>query len=144
MKHIGLISEELTGSAIAAFYAVYDALGSGFLERLYVAAMETELRRRGHTVTREASVPVFYKGENIGLQRLDMLVDGQLVIEIKAAPSASAYGNKQLFSYLRATRLEVGLLFIFGPQPTFKRIVCLKADNGLTLPDKTGFPPAPP
>ena len=124
MKHIGLINEELTGSAIGAFYAVYDALGSGFLERLYVAALERELRRRGHQVTREISVPVYYRGERIGLQRLDMLVDGQLVIEIKAAQSAADYGRKQLFSYLRATRLKVGLLFIFGPQPTFTRVVC--------------------
>lgn len=93
MKHIGLINEELTGSAIGAFYAVYDALGSGFLERLYVAALERELRRRGHQVTREISVPVYYRGERIGLQRLDMLVDGRLVIEIKAAQSASDYGG---------------------------------------------------
>lgn len=127
MQCIGLIGEELTRSAIGAFYAVYDAFGSGFLERLYVAALERELRRRGHTVTREVSVPVFYRGERIGLQRLDMLVDGQLVIEVKSAPSALAYGSKQLFSYLRVSRLEVGLLFIFGPQPTFKRIVCRNA-----------------
>jgi len=129
VKHIGLIGEELTGSAIGAFYAVYDAFGSGFLEHLYVAALERELQRRGHKVTREVNVPVFYRGERIGVQRLDMLVDGQLVIEVKAALSAMDYGSKQLFSYLRVTRLEVGLLFIFGSQPTFKRIVCRKTDE---------------
>lgn len=127
MRRIGLIGEELTQSAIGAFYAVYDALGSGLLEQLYVAALERELRGRGHKVTREVSVPVCYRGERIGVQRLDMLVDDQLVIEVKAAPSSSAYGSKQLFSYLRVTRLEVGLLFVFGPEPSFKRIVCRNA-----------------
>lgn len=132
MKHIGLISETLTGSAIGAFYAVYDELGSGFLEHIYVAALQCELCRRGHDVARETSVPVFFRGERIGLQRLDMVVDQQVVVEVKAAESALDYGSKQLFSYLRATRLEVGLLFSFGAKPIFKRVVCrnaLKADK---------------
>ena len=59
MKHIGLIGEALTGSAIGAFYAVYDELGSGFLEHIYVAALQRELCRRGHDVARETRVPVF-------------------------------------------------------------------------------------
>ncbi|HSC31125.1 MAG TPA: GxxExxY protein [Gemmatimonadaceae bacterium] len=74
----------------------------------------------------------FFRGERIGLQRLDMVVDQQLVVEVKAAESALDYGSKQLFSYLRATRLEVGLLFSFGAKPVFKRVVCrnaLKADK---------------
>ena len=132
MKHIGLIGEALTGSAIGAFYAVYDELGSGFLEHIYVAALQRELCRRGHDVARETRVPVFFRGERIGLQRLDMVVDQQLVVEVKAAESALDYGSKQLFSYLRATRLEVGLLFSFGAKPVFKRVVCrnaLKADK---------------
>jgi GxxExxY protein len=130
MKPIGLIGEELTGSAIGAFFAVYDALGSGFLEHVYAAALERELRSRGHHVAREVSVPVFYKGEKIAFQRLDILVDGKLVIEVKAAQDTPTIGNRQLLNYLRATRLEIGLLFSFGPQPTFKRVV---SPNALKL-----------
>lgn len=127
---IGLIGEELTGSAIGAFFAVYDALGSGFLEHIYAEALTRELRKRGHHVTREVAVPVFYKGEKIALQRLDVLVDGRLVVEVKAAPDTFSAGARQLFNYLRATRLEIGLLFTFGSQPEFKRVVCR---NALTL-----------
>lgn len=127
MKPIGLIGEEITGSAIGAFFAVYDSLGSGFLEHVYSAALERELRQRGHRVAREVSVPVLYKGEKVAFQRLDMLVDGRLIIEVKAAQETPTAGARQLLNYLRATRLEVGLLFSFGPQPTFKRVVCLNA-----------------
>jgi GxxExxY protein len=129
VKPIGLIGEELTGSAIGAFFAVYDALGSGFLEHVYAAALERELLQRGHRVAREVSVPVIYKGEKIVFQRLDMLVDGRLVIEVKAAQETPNTGTRQLLNYLKATRLEVGLLFSFGPQPTFKRVVCQSAHN---------------
>lgn len=127
MKAIGLIGEDLTRSAIGAFFAVYDSLGSGFLEHIYTAALERELRQRGHCVAREVGVPIFYKGEKIALQRLDMLIDKRLIVEVKAAQDSPSSSTKQLFNYLRATRLEVGLLFSFGPQPTFKRVVCRNA-----------------
>lgn len=127
MPPIGLIGEALTGSAIGAFFAVYDRLGTGFVEHIYVEALTRELRRRGHHVAREVSVPVFYRGEKIALQRLDVLVDSTLVVEVKAAPDTFSAGTRQLFSYLRATRLEIGLLFTFGDRPEFKRVVCRNA-----------------
>ena len=127
MPPIGLIGEELTGSAIGAFFAVYDALGSGFVEHIYAEALTRELRRRGHRVAREVPVPVFYRGEKIALQRLDVLVDSRLVVEVKASPDTFSAGKRQLFNYLRATRLEIGLLFTFGPKPEFNRVVCRNA-----------------
>ena len=66
MDRIGLIEEELTRSVIGAFYEVYNALGFGFLEHLYGAALERELRARGHQVGREAGVRIMYKGEPTG------------------------------------------------------------------------------
>src|ERR1044071_5610627 len=75
----GLIDEHLTGSAIGAFFNVYDTLGHGFLGPIYKAALERELRARGHDVAREVGVTVFYKGEELAHQRLDMLVDDRLV-----------------------------------------------------------------
>ena len=127
MTAIGLIDKELTGSAIRAFFAVYDTLGHGFLEHIYKAALERELRARGHRVAREVGVIILYRGEELALQRLDMLVDDRLVIEVKSKQEFPDIGSAQLFNYLRASRLEIGLLFNFGPRPSFKRVLCLNA-----------------
>ena len=127
MPPIGLIGEELTGSAIGAFFAVYDVLGTGFVEHVYAEALTRELRRRGRRVAREVPVPIFYRGEKIALQRLDVLVDSKLVVEVKATSDTFSVGARQLFNYLRATQLEIGLLFTFGQKPEFKRVVCCNA-----------------
>lgn len=119
-----LIDEKLTGSVIGAFYEVYNTLGYGFLESVYAAALERELRDRGHRVAREMKVRVMYKGEELTTQRLDMIVDDRLVIEIKSTFDVHKAANRQVFSYLRATNLEVGLLLHFGPEARFHRIIC--------------------
>ena len=75
----------------AAFYEVYNTLGSGFLESLYLAALERELRKRGHRVARELSVRVTYKSEELGSQRLDMVVDDVLVVEAKSTHSPASH-----------------------------------------------------
>jgi GxxExxY protein len=121
MSEKGLIEEALTQSVIGAFYEVYNALGFGFLEHLYVMALERELRERGHTVSREVSVPVSYKGELLGTQRIDMIIDGKLLVETKSTLQLSPIAERQLYNYLRATNLEVGLLLHFGSQPRFYR-----------------------
>jgi GxxExxY protein len=118
-----LIEERLTHSAIGAFFDVYNTLGFGFLELVYVIALERELVARGHKVNREQWVPVLYKGEEICKQRLDMVVDGKLIIEIKATPDLPKTATRQLYNYLRVTALSVGLLFHFGVEPRFYRLV---------------------
>ena len=70
-----LLEESLTRSIIGAFFEVYNTLGFGFLERLYVLALERELTQRGHYVEREFRVRVIYKGDLLGIQRLDLVVD---------------------------------------------------------------------
>lgn len=122
-----LHSAEVTGAIIGAFYDVYNALGFGFLEGLYLAALERELVARGHRVGREVYVPVFYRGAELGRQRLDMVVDESVVVEAKATERLHPIASRQLFAYLRATNLEIGLLLHFGPRPRFHRIVCLNA-----------------
>src|SRR5688500_17024838 len=69
------IHEKLTSSAIGAFYDVYNTLGFGFLEHVYVLALERELLARGHRVARELGVTIIYKGDALAVQRLDMVVD---------------------------------------------------------------------
>src|SRR5258705_10200944 len=101
MRPDELIEERLTYSVIGAFYEVYNTLGYGFLEHLYVMALEIELRERGHRVAREVSVPVFYKGLELGRQRLDMIVDEKLVVETKSKFDLSKEAARQLRSYLQ-------------------------------------------
>src|SRR5688572_8540554 len=116
-----LIEQELTKSIIGAFYEVYNTLGFGFLEHTYVMALERELMARGHHVSREASVRVMYKGEELSYQRLDMIVDGKVVVETKATLELHKSARRQVYNYLRATDLEVGLLLHFGPTASFYR-----------------------
>jgi GxxExxY protein len=119
-----LFEGELTRSVIGAFYEVYNNLGFGFLERFYVTALERELLERGHRVAREVTVNVFYKGQQLGTQRLDLIVDEKLVLETKAASDLHKSATRQLYNYLRATNLEIGLLLHFGPNPKFYRVIC--------------------
>ena len=127
-----LLEEELTRQAIGAFYAVYNRLGYGFLENLYVAAMVIELERLGLKVVREAPIPATYDGILLGNYRADLLVNDRLIIEVKAASGASGVHERQLRNYLRCSDLEVGLLLVFGIKPEFRRVVHSQAfKNGI-------------
>ena len=119
----GLIEEALSSSVIGAFYETYNTLGPGFLEHVYSLALERELMARGHRVAREYSAIIYYKGAELTSQRMDMVVDEKLVVEVKATTVLHTGAPRQLLSYLRATNLEVGLLLHFGPQPRFFRVV---------------------
>lgn len=123
MTKIQLLEERLTRSVIGAFYEVYNTLGFGFLEHVYVMALERELLVRGHRVGREVSTHVTYKGHVLAVQRIDMIVDDRLVVETKATLETPKAAERQLLNYLRATNLEVGLLLHFGPEAKFHRVV---------------------
>jgi GxxExxY protein len=124
MARIELIDERLSESVIGAFFDVYNALGYGFLEHIYSMALERELAARRHRTSREFCVRVMYKGHEVGLQRLDLIVDERLVVEIKSTQELHRSAVRQIYNYLRATNLELGLLLHFGPQPKFFRILC--------------------
>jgi GxxExxY protein len=119
-----LIYEKTTHSVIGAFFHVYNALGFGFLEAVYTSALERELRDRGHKVGREVLAPVRYKGELVARQRLDMVVDENLVVEVKSTYELHGAAPRQVYNYLRGTGLRLGLLLHFGPTPKFYRILC--------------------
>jgi GxxExxY protein len=122
-----LLEEALTRSVIGAFFDVYNTLRFGFLEHIYSMALERELLAKGHRVAREVGVRVMYKGLELGIQRLDMIVDDALVIETKATTELHKSAHRQLRSYLRATNLEIGLLLHFGPQANHYRITSRNA-----------------
>ena len=141
MARSELIHEQLTHSVIGAFFDVYNALGFGFLETVYTAALERELRDRGHQVGREVFAPVFYRGELLARQRLDMVVDSKLVIEVKSTYEVNAAAPRQVYSYLHGTGLHVGLLLHFGPRPKFYRIF---SSTPSTSSSRMLHPPNPP
>jgi len=122
MRRHSLLLEELIYSIIGAFFEAYNTLGYGFLEHLYLKALERELLARGHKVAREVWVTVMYKGGELGKQRLDMVVDDCIVIEIKSTHELPRNATRQLFNYLRATNLTAGMLLHFGPEPKFFRV----------------------
>lgn len=86
-------------------------------------AMERELRHRGHAVAREVGVRIMYKGEHLTTQRLDMIVDDRLVIEMKSTHQLHPAALRQLQNYLRSTTLEIGLLLHFGSVARFHRLI---------------------
>jgi GxxExxY protein len=121
-----LVAPESTDHVIGAFYEVYRTLGYGFLESVYKDALDMELAARGRLVEREVVVPVYYKGVVVSKQRVDRIVDGRVVVEIKSTEVLSPAASRQLLNYLRATSFEVGLLLHFGPKPMFFRKVYSK------------------
>ncbi len=120
---VELIDRELTESVIGAFYEVYNELRYGLLENLYNEALARELAKRGRRVAREVRVQVYYKGEPIGLLRIDMIVDERLVVEVKSTHDLSKSSHRQVLSYLRGSRLQLALLLHFGPEAKFYRII---------------------
>ena len=117
-----LAEEELTHLIIGAFFRVYNNLGFGFLEHVYAAALERELLQLGLRVAREYWVRIYYDGAELCQQRLDFVVNELVVVEIKSTVELHRSASRQLVSYLRATNLEVGLLFHFGPEAKFYRL----------------------
>ena len=116
MKH-----QELTQKIIGAFYTVYNTLGYGFLENVYENALKIELQKMGLHVVSQFAINVYYDGQVVGEFFADLLVEDQVIVELKAVRSSLPEHEAQLLNYLNATRYEVGLLLNFGIKPQIKR-----------------------
>ena len=114
---------ELTEKIIGVFYDVYNELGHGFLESVYEQALALALSQAGMMVDRQVPISVWFRGQSIGEFRADTVVDGKVLLELKAARTIDQAHEKQLLNYLRATDIEVGLLLNFGVKPQFRRLV---------------------
>lgn len=117
------LHSELTGQVIKAFYKVYNTFGYGFLEKVYQNSMLIELRSMGIKCSSEWPVKVYYKNHLVGDFCADILVDGVVILEIKAVERIAPEHEVQLVNYLKATGTEVGLLLNFGPKPQHIRRV---------------------
>lgn len=118
----GLKHKELTETIIGVFFEVYNELEHGFLESVYEKAFEVALTDKGLDVRRQVEVPVWFRGHKVGDFVADVLVNRSVLLELKAARALDSSHEAQLLNYLRATEIEVGLLFYFGIKPEFRRL----------------------
>jgi GxxExxY protein len=120
---VSLEHAELTEKFIGIFFDVYNELGHGFLESVYEQALGIALMEAGVGVRRQVPIEVWFRGQQIGDFKADMVVDDKVLLELKAARNIDLAHEKQLLNYLRATPIEVGLLLNFGTKPEFRRLV---------------------
>ena len=114
----------VTEAIIGAAYKVANELGVGFLEKVYENALAIELRRGSHLVEQQKAVEVWYKGETVGLYQADLVVDGAVVVELKAVPALDRMHRAQCLNYLRATHVDTGIVINFGrPRLEVQRVL---------------------
>ena len=118
MKH-----KELTEDIIKIFYKIYNTLGYGFLEKIYENSMMIEFRNAYMPAVAQSPIEVTYEGEVVGEHAADIVVDNKVIVEIKASKKLAEEHHAQLLNYLKATKIEVGLLLNFGPGPEISRKV---------------------
>ena len=107
--------DDITGIIVDAAYRIHTHLGPGLLESVYEAVLARDLERRGLRVERQVAVSFDYDGMHFdeGL-RIDLLVQGVVIVELKSVEKLAAVHSKQLLTYLRLMKLSVGLLINFG------------------------------
>ena len=125
MKH-----EALTEQLIGVFYSVYNELGHGFVESIYQRAFEVVLAEKRLAFQEQAPIEVYFHGVSLGEFRADLVAESSVLVELKAVRALEHAHEKQVLNYLKATNVEVGLLFNFGPRPQVRRFVL---DNELKV-----------
>ncbi len=105
---------DITYRVNGAAFAVFRELGAGFLEKVYERALLLEIRNRGIAVGTQVKMDVIYKGSIVGQYCADMMVEGKIIIEIKAVKKITRIHEAQLLNYLKATKCKYGLLINFA------------------------------
>ena len=118
MHEIDKLTERIIGCAME----VHRQLGPGYLESVYEKALSIELRETGLECANQVSIPVFYRSQPVGDFVADVIVEGKVIVELKACQELHVQHEAQLVNYLSATGIDNGLLFNFGaPSLQFKR-----------------------
>ena len=118
-----MLHEDLTEKIIGVFYKVYNELGFGFLEKVYQNALYFELQCMGLNVIAQKPIKVYYFDKLVGEYFADIIVNDTVILELKAIDYLLEEHEYQLINYLKATNIEIGLLFNFGKTPEFSRKV---------------------
>ncbi len=110
LEEINKITEAIIGAAMK----VSNTLGVGFLEKVYENALAVELRKAGLKFEQQKAIEVIYEGVIVGNYVADLIVEGQVLVELKAAKTIDDIHQAQLLNYLKATKLKIGLIINFG------------------------------
>ena len=116
-----MIHEELTKAIINAAHEVHRELGFGFKESVYGNALYKELKKKGYECECQKEIKVYYKDELVGVFIPDMIINDEVILELKAVKNLSPEHEWQLINYLKASRIEVGLIINFGISVQIKR-----------------------
>lgn len=115
---------ELTGKIIGCAMEVHKNLGLGFPEIIYQRALEIELQNHNINFLKEKEISIFYKNQIVGKRRVDFLVEDEIAVELKAISKLEDKELNQTLNYLKAYKLEIGLLLNFGSNSLeFKRLI---------------------
>lgn len=114
---VDLLTQQIIGCA----YAVHNELGPGYLEKVYENALRLELEAAGLGARQQHPVPVKYRGQVVGDFVADLIVEGRVLVELKAAQRLAKEHEIQLVNYLTATGIDDGLLINFGSSVEVKR-----------------------
>jgi GxxExxY protein len=109
-----IIYAELSYKIMECVFEVHNLLGPGFGEDIYERAMTVELEERGIQYIRQKPVEVTYKNIPIGVYRFDLVIEDKMILELKAVSALNEQHKQQLLSYLKASRLQLGILINFG------------------------------
>jgi len=110
----GLVLGNISFEVLSAAFEVYNTLGPGFLEKVYENAMAVELASRGMKAEAQRDIQVYYKGSSVGSYFADLLVNNEVIVELKSVESLSKIHEAQVLNYLKATGKKLGLLINFG------------------------------
>lgn len=126
MNHTTELYQQQGYDLMAAAFAVFNEMGNGFLEEVYQESLELELADRGISFESKPRLTLFYKGRPLQKHyEADLIVAGEIVVELKAVKALAPEHEAQLINYLKATRKRVGYLVNFGsfPRLEWKRFV---------------------
>jgi len=116
--------QDLTQKILGASFAVHNALGAGFLEKVYANALSVELRQMGLVCAQEVPFKVQYKNVVVGDYSADLVVEKRVLLELKACTGLDSVNEAQILNYLKASGIRVGLLMNFGkPRLEYRRFV---------------------
>jgi GxxExxY protein len=123
VSSLGMLHEQITEKIIGASFEVINELGFGFVESVYEKALIIQLSELGLRVERQVPLTVCFKGLVVGEFCADLLVEGKVIVELKAVKALLNEHSAQLINYLKGTGIEVGLLINFGrPKLEYKRL----------------------
>jgi GxxExxY protein len=129
-RELALIHADLSRKIIGCALAVHRALGPGFVESVYENALAIEMEKQDLAFARQVEVKVIYAGQQVGLHRLDMLLENKIIVELKAKEQISDSDKATTLSYLRATQKDLALILNFGtPRLVIKRLANTKSDS---------------